>query len=112
MADTLFQKIIKREIPGKIEFEDDNYIVLHDIQPQAPVHLLVIPKKPIPTLNDIRPEDHELIGGLFTTASKVMSNLGYKDYRAVMNCGAGAQQSVFHLHLHLLAGRGFTWPPG
>jgi len=112
MADTLFQKIIQREIPAKIEFEDDRYIVIHDTQPQAPVHLLVIPKKLIPTLNHIATDDHPLIGGLFTTASKVMSGLGYADYRTVFNCGLGAQQTVFHLHLHVLAGRSFTWPPG
>jgi histidine triad (HIT) family protein len=112
MADTLFEKIIKREIPATIEFEDDRYIVIHDIQPQAPVHLLVIPKQAIPTLNDISEEDHELIGGLFTTASKVMRKLGHTDFRAVFNCGSGAQQTVFHLHLHALAGRTFSWPPG
>ena len=112
MADTLFQKIIKREIPAKIEFEDDRYIVIHDIQPQAPVHLLVIPKTVIPTINDISADQRELVGGMLLTASQVMRKLGYTDFRSVFNCGAGAQQTVFHLHLHVLAGRGFTWPPG
>lgn len=112
MADTIFQKIIRREIPAKIEFEDDNYIVIHDIQPKAPVHVLVIPKRVIPTLNDLTPSDRELIGGMFTTAAAVMKKLGQSDYRTVFNCGAGAQQTVFHLHLHVLAGRDFTWPPG
>jgi histidine triad (HIT) family protein len=112
MADTLFEKIIKREIPAKIEFEDDRYIVIHDIQPQAPVHVLVIPKKVIPTLNDVQLEDRELIGGLFATASQVMRKLGHTDFRTVFNCGPGAQQTVFHLHLHVLAGRSFSWPPG
>ena len=112
MPDTIFSKIIARQIPAKIQFEDDNYIVIHDIQPAAPVHLLVIPKKPIATLNDLSDADRELIGGMFVTGKNVMRQMGHKDYRAVINCGAGAQQSVFHIHLHLLAGRAFTWPPG
>lgn len=109
---TLFEKIIAREIPAKIAYEDDRYIVIHDISPQAPVHVLVIPKKPIPTLNDITEADRELVGGMFIVASKVMKELGHTDYRTVFNCGAGAQQTVFHLHLHCLAGRAFSWPPG
>ena len=109
---TLFEKIIAREIPAKIAYEDDRVIVIHDVDPKAPVHLLVIPKKPIPTINDIEPNDRELIGTLFTTAATVMKELGHTDYRTVFNCGAGAGQSVFHLHLHVLAGRPFTWPPG
>lgn len=112
MSKTIFQRIIDREIPAKIEFEDENYIVIHDLSPQAPVHLLVIPKKLIPTLNDIESGDRELIGGMFMTASRVMKSLGHSDFRTVFNCGAGAQQTVFHLHLHCLAGRAFTWPPG
>ena len=109
---TLFEKIIAKEIPAKIAYEDDRYIAIHDIQPAAPVHLLVIPKKVIPTLNDLTPADAELVGGLFLIAKQLMSELGHSDYRTVFNCGAGAQQSVFHLHLHVLAGRAFTWPPG
>jgi histidine triad (HIT) family protein len=109
---TLFEKIITRQIPAKIAFEDDRVIVIHDISPQAPTHLLAIPKKPIPTLNDLSAEDAELMGHLFLVAKKVMNDLGHSDYRATFNCGAGAQQTVFHLHLHLLAGRAFTWPPG
>ncbi len=112
MEETLFQKIIARKIPAKIEFEDDRYIVIHDIQPQAPVHLLVIPKQPIPTLNDLVDADAPLVGGLFLVARNVMKRLGHADYRTVFNCGKGAQQSVFHIHLHVLAGRPFTWPPG
>jgi histidine triad (HIT) family protein len=112
MEETLFTRIIKREIPAKIQYEDDRCIVIHDIQPQAPLHLLVIPKKPIPTLNDLTPEDQELLGSLFTVIKKVTKELGYSDYRSVINCGRGAQQSVFHLHIHVLAGRDFTWPPG
>lgn len=112
MRMTLFEKIIARQIPAKIQYEDDRVIVIHDIQPQAPTHVLVIPKKVIPTLNDVTEADRELVGYLFTTAAKVMKDLGYNDYRTTFNCGAGAQQTVFHLHLHVLAGRPFTWPPG
>jgi histidine triad (HIT) family protein len=112
MPDSIFTKIINRQIPAKIAYEDDAYIAIHDISPQAPVHLLVIPKKPIATLNDLEPGDQPLVGGLFTLASKLMKELGYTDFRTVFNCGPGAQQTVFHLHLHVLAGRAFTWPPG
>ena len=112
MEETIFAKIISKKIPAKLEFEDDRYIAIHDIQPAAPVHLLVIPKQPIATLNDLTPGDAELVGGMFLVARELMKKLGHKDYRTVFNCGAGAQQSVFHLHLHVLAGRAFTWPPG
>lgn len=109
---TLFEKIIARQIPARIEYEDESYIVIHDISPQAPVHLLVIPKRVIATLNDVTPADRELVGGMFTTAAAVMKKLGQSDYRTVFNCGPGAQQTIFHLHLHVLAGRPFNWPPG
>jgi histidine triad (HIT) family protein len=112
MEDSLFTKIIKKQIPAKIAYEDERYIVIHDIQPQAPVHMLVISKRQIATLNDLEPADAELVGGMFLVAKKVMAELGQRDYRTVFNCGKGAQQSVFHLHLHVLAGRPFTWPPG
>jgi histidine triad (HIT) family protein len=112
MEKTLFTRIIDREIPAKIQYEDEKYIVIHDIQPQAPVHVLVIPKKVIPTLNDLTEGDRELVGGMFLVAKRVMSELGHADYRTVFNCGRGAQQSVFHIHLHALAGRPMTWPPG
>jgi histidine triad (HIT) family protein len=112
MGETIFSKIIAKQIPAKIEFEDDRCIVIHDIQPAAPVHLLVIPKKPIATLNDLEPADAALVGHLFLVAKSVVRQLGHTDYRAVFNCGAGAQQSVFHIHLHVLAGRPLSWPPG
>jgi len=112
MAETIFSKIIAKQIPAKIAYEDDKYVVIHDIQPQAPVHLLVIPRKQIATLNDLQPGDAELVGGMFLVAAKIMAQLGHTDYRTVFNCGPGAQQSVFHIHLHVLAGRPFTWPPG
>ena len=112
MAETLFQKIIARQIPAKIAYEDEKYIAIHDISPQAPVHILVIPKKVIPTLNDVEETDRELVGGMFRVGSKVMKQLGHSDYRTVFNCGEQAGQSVFHIHLHVLAGREFGWPPG
>jgi histidine triad (HIT) family protein len=112
MAETIFSKIIAKQIPAKIAYEDEKYIAIHDIQPAAPVHLLIIPKKAIPTLNDVTPADAEMVGGLFLIAAKLMKSMGQTDYRTVFNCGPGAQQSVFHLHLHVLAGREFTWPPG
>ena len=86
--ESLFTKIITRQIPARIEHEDDRYIVIHDINPQAPVHLLVIPKKQIATLNDLEPGDAELVGGMFLLAGKMMKRLGHSDYRAVINCGA------------------------
>lgn len=114
MSKTLFEKIIAREIPAKIEYEDEKYIVIHDISPQAPVHVLVIPKTPplITKVTDVTDQTAALVGGMFAVASKVMAKLGHSDFRCVFNCGAGAQQTVFHLHLHVLAGRSFTWPPG
>jgi histidine triad (HIT) family protein len=112
MPQTIFSRIIAREIPARIQHEDDDYIIIHDIQPAAPVHLLVIPKREIPTLNDLTPADRDLVGGMFLVAQKIMRDLGHTDYRTVFNCGPGAQQTVFQLHLHVLAGRPFTWPPG
>ena len=112
MPDTIFTKIINKQIPAKIAYEDDQYIAIHDINPQAPVHVLVIPKRVIPTLNDLQPADAELVGGMFLVARKLMAQLGQGDYRTVFNCGEGAGQTVFHIHLHVLAGREFGWPPG
>ena len=112
MSETLFDKIIARKIPAKIAHEDERYIVVHDISPAAPVHLLVISKKCIPRLSDLTPADAQLVGGMFVLASDLMKKMGHTDYRTVFNCGPGAQQSVFHLHLHVLAGRPFSWPPG
>ena len=109
---SIFTKIINREIPAKIAYEDEQYIAIHDIDPKAPVHLLVIPKREIATLNDLKPGDEQLIGGMFLVARKIMQELGQSDYRAIINCGAVAGQSVFHLHLHVLAGRAMKWPPG
>jgi len=109
---TIFEQIIAGQIPAKVAYQDDRAIVIHDINPAAPVHLLVIPKRVIPTLNDLTEADAELVGHLLLVAKRVMNDLGHTDYRTVFNCGAGAQQTVFHLHLHCLAGRAFSWPPG
>jgi histidine triad (HIT) family protein len=109
---TLFQKVMDREIPGDFVHEDDQCIVIRDIHPRAPVHLLVIPRKPIPSLNELEPEDASLMGHLFLVARDVINRLGHSDYRTVFNCGAKAGQEVFHLHLHVLAGRSLSWPPG
>ena len=110
---TLFEKIIAREIPANIEYKDDLSIVIRDINPQAPIHLLIIPKKPIPKLSDATQEDKELLGHLMWVAGEVARDLGLDEtFRLVTNNGAKAGQSVFHLHLHLLSGRPLQWPPG
>lgn len=113
MADTLFTKIIDREIPADIVYEDDLCLGFKDINPQAPVHILVIPKKPIAKLSDAEEDDNALLGHLLLTANKIADEQGIGDaYRLNINNGAGAGQSVFHLHVHILGGRSFTWPPG
>jgi histidine triad (HIT) family protein len=112
MEETIFTKIIGRKIPAKIAYEDEKYIMIHDINPRAPVHLLVITKRVIPSLNALEWADAELVGGMFVVAKSVMKQMGQSDYRTVFNCGRGAGQEVYHLHLHVLAGRPFTWPPG
>ena len=109
---TLFEKIIDSEIPAQFVHKDEQCVVIHDIHPKAPLHLLVIPRKPIRTLNDLEPGDAELVGHLFLVARDVANSLGHRDYRTVFNCGAKAGQEVFHLHLHVLAGRSLSWPPG
>ena len=95
MEETLFSKIIARKIPAKIAYEDDRYIAIHDIIPQAPVHLLVITKKVIATLNEVTAGDAELVGGMFLLASKLMKQMGHTDFRTVFNCGPGAQRRYF-----------------
>jgi histidine triad (HIT) family protein len=113
MNETLFSKIIAREIPADIVYEDDLCLAFRDINPQAPLHLLVIPKKPIPRLADATSEDESLLGHLLLVANDVAQKEGLGDhYRLVLNNGSGAGQSVFHLHVHILAGRSFSWPPG
>jgi histidine triad (HIT) family protein len=110
---TLFQKIADGEIPAEIVHEDDAVLAFRDINPQAPVHILVVPKKPIRTIDDIEEGDEQLIGRLFRVASRIAADEGLENgYRTVMNCGPDGQQSVYHIHLHLLGGRKMNWPPG
>lgn len=111
--DTIFQKIIDREIPADIVYEDDKSLVFRDINPVAPIHLLIIPKKQIEKISDSKSADQDLLGHLLIVATKVSKQFGIEGaFRLVINNGAEANQTVFHLHIHLLAGREFTWPPG
>ena len=113
MSATIFTKIINKEIPADIIYEDDLCLAFRDINPQAPVHILIIPKKPLPELNDAGIEDERLLGHLMLAAKIVADQEGVADaFRLVLNNGAGAGQEIFHMHFHLLAGRPFTWPPG
>lgn len=114
MPETVFSKIIRKEIPAKIVYEDDLSLAFHDINPRAPVHILVIPKKPIASLEDIEEEDQMLIGHLFLVLQKIARDSGIADhgYRVAINCREGGGQEVPHLHLHLLGGRKLAWPPG
>jgi histidine triad (HIT) family protein len=113
MSKTIFEKIIAREIAAKIEHEDEHCIVLHDIQPQAPVHLLIVPKKVIPRVGDAEPGDQAVLGHLLLVAGIVAKKLNLTHgFRLVMNHGPHACESVPHLHVHLLAKRQMTWPPG
>jgi histidine triad (HIT) family protein len=112
MAETIFSKIIKREIPADIIYEDDQALAFRDINGQAPVHFLVIPKKPIAKLSDAEPGDQALLGHLLLVANTVARQEGLTDFRLNVNNGAGASQTVFHLHIHVLGGRPFSWPPG
>ena len=110
---TLFQKIADREIPADLVFEDDQCIAFRDINPQAPTHILIVPRKPIPTLNDLSEDDKPLVGHLFSVARELAAREGLDSgYRTVFNCGEDAGQTVFHIHLHLLGGRTLSWPPG
>lgn len=110
---TLFQKIADREIPATLVHEDDRCVAFRDLHPQAPTHILIVPRKPIPSLTDVEAEDAALIGHLFVVARKVAEQEGLTNgYRTVFNAGRDAGQSVDHLHLHLLGGRKLTWPPG
>ncbi|HXQ82357.1 MAG TPA: histidine triad nucleotide-binding protein [Opitutaceae bacterium] len=113
MKKTLFQRIIEREIPARIEHEDERCIVIHDIQPQAPVHLLIVPKQAIPRLGEAADADEAVLGHLLIVARDVARKLGLGNgYRIVINNGPDASESVPHLHLHLLAKRQMGWPPG
>ena len=114
MADkTLFERIMDREIPATIIHEDDQCIVFRDINPQAPTHVLVVPRKPIPTMDDVSEDDAALASHLLLIAKKIAADEGLTNgYRIVINCGAEGGQSVDHLHVHVLGGRKLKWPPG
>jgi histidine triad (HIT) family protein len=114
MSETIFSKIIKREIPADIVYEDGDILAFRDVSPQAPTHILIIPKKPIPTVNDLEAVDAALVGKLLLVAKKLAAEQGLAEdgYRLVMNCNTNGGQTVYHLHLHLLGGRQFKWPPG
>ena len=110
----LFEKIIAREIPAEIVYEDDLVLAFNDINPQAPVHVLVIPKKPIPRIAEAEPEDHQVLGHLLLKAREIAADLGLHEngFRLVINNGKDGGESVPHLHLHILGGRSMAWPPG
>jgi histidine triad (HIT) family protein len=113
LQDNLFLKIIEKKIPARIVHEDEQCIAFHDVNPQAPVHVLIIPRKVIPTHADIKTEDGALLGHLHLVAAQLANQLGLADgYRLVLNCKEQAGQTVPHLHLHLLGGRPMGWPPG
>ncbi|MBY6062995.1 histidine triad nucleotide-binding protein [Pseudidiomarina sediminum] len=112
-SETIFDKIINREIPAEIVYEDELSLAFKDIQPQAPLHVLIIPKRQIATINDVVEDDRELVGHLFLVARNIAAEHGFAEdgYRVVMNCNAHGGQSVYHIHLHLLAGQTMGWPP-
>ncbi|QAU23897.1 histidine triad nucleotide-binding protein [Dyella sp. M7H15-1] len=114
MGDTIFGKIVRREIPADIVYEDDDVLAFRDLNPQAPVHVLFVPKQVIATLNDASAADADLLGKLLLAAASYAKREGVdkEGYRTVINCNEQGGQTVFHLHVHLLAGRRMTWPPG
>ena len=114
MSDCLFCKIIAGEIPGAIVHQDETLVAFKDINPQAPLHVLIVPKQHIASLNDLSPEHDALVGSMLRLASTLARERGYHErgYRTVFNTNREAGQTVFHIHLHLLAGRALTWPPG
>ena len=112
MSDCLFCKISTGEIPSTIEYENDRVIAFKDINPQAPVHILIIPRKPIPSLKEAKQQDSALLGHLLIVASNIAQKEGLEDWRTIINTGAAAGQTVFHLHIHILGGRSLRWPPG
>ncbi len=114
MQDCLFCKIIKREIPADIVYEDDQVLAFNDINPQAPTHILIVPKSHVATLNDIEERDQALVGRLPYVAARLAEERGFAadGYRVVMNCNDQGGQTVYHIHMHLMGGRRFTWPAG
>jgi len=114
LDDCLFCKIANGEIAAKIVYEDDQLLAFEDVNPQAPFHVLIIPRRHISTLNDVEEADEALLGRMLTRAAQIAKDQGHAQdgYRTVFNCNRGAGQSVYHIHLHVLAGRNMTWPPG
>jgi histidine triad (HIT) family protein len=114
MADCLFCRIVRKEIPASMVYEDDRLIAFNDINPQAPLHALVVPKRHIDSLNALAPGDDGLVGEMIRRAAAIARDKGFADrgFRTVFNTNAEAGQTVFHIHLHVLAGRGLTWPQG
>jgi histidine triad (HIT) family protein len=113
MSKTIFRRIIDREIPAKIVYEDESCLAFEDIHPQAPVHVIVIPKEEIASVDDVSEENAAVVGRLFVAMRQIAAQLGLSNgYRVVTNCGRDAGQEVMHLHFHLMGGRGFSWPPG
>ncbi len=114
MTDCIFCKISTKQIDAHIVYEDENCVAFDDVHPKAPIHILIIPKKHIPTLDAIQDDETLLIGHMLQTAKKIAQNLNIADdgYRIVINCNAQGGQEVYHLHIHLLSGRHMTWPPG
>jgi histidine triad (HIT) family protein len=114
MTDCLFCKFVSGEIQPDVVFENEQVLAFRDINPQAPMHVLVVPKRHISTLNDLQDSDAGLVGQMYLAAREVAGQAGYAEsgYRTLINCNADAGQTVFHIHLHLLAGRGMGWPPG
>jgi histidine triad (HIT) family protein len=114
MSEDLFLKIVNREIPADIVYESDEVLAFRDISPQAPIHVLIIPKERIPTINDLQAKHAATIGKLFLAAAEIARSEGVDEsgYRVVMNCNEAGGQMVYHIHLHLLAGRQMDWPPG
>lgn len=110
MADCIFCKIANKEIPADLIYEDENVVAFNDLNPQAPVHFLVIPKKHYASLNDI--DSEEAFGNIFSAVPKIAEKLGIEEYRTVINTGESAGQTVFHIHVHVMAGRNFNWPAG
>jgi histidine triad (HIT) family protein len=112
MTDTIFTKIINKKIPANIIFEDELCIIIEDISPQAPLHYLAIPKKEIIGVSDLDDNDNDIMGHLMLTIKKQMQNINVSNYRLVINNGSEAGQTIFHLHIHILANRTLGWPPG
>jgi histidine triad (HIT) family protein len=112
MSECIFCRIARGEAPARIVYKDEDVTAFHDLNPQTPVHVLIIPNRHIVDVNQAQPEDEPVLGKLFTTARRVAQELGVTDYRLVINNGPQAGQSVFHLHMHVLGGRRMGWPPG